>query len=131
MKNQALIFLIGGLVVGIGGTTLAMRNKTDSAPTNSSRMDGMAGMDMSSSPASGSSMSMSEMTNELKGLSGDAFDKKFVAEMIAHHQGAIDMANLAKSQAKHDEIKKMADDIISAQTGEVATMQGWKKDWGY
>ena len=61
----------------------------------------------------------------------DEFDKAFIEEMIVHHQGAIDMAQLARKNAGHDEIKSMADDIISAQTKEIDQMRQWQKDWNY
>ena len=77
------------------------------------------------------SMSMSDMTAGLKGLTGDAFDKKFISEMIVHHQGAVDMANLVATQAKHQEVKDLAKGIISAQTTEISQMRQWQKDWGY
>jgi uncharacterized protein (DUF305 family) len=67
----------------------------------------------------------------LKGKTGDEFDKAFINEMIAHHQVAVDMANLAKTTAKHDEIKKMCDDVIKAQSAEIETMKKWKTTWGY
>lgn len=76
-------------------------------------------------------MSMGEMTSRLKDESGDSFDKAFITTMTQHHQGAIDMAQEAKINAKHDEIKKMADDIIAAQTREIEMMKQWQKDWGY
>src|SRR5262245_19015155 len=41
---------------------------------------------------------------------GDA-DKDFVAGMIAHHQGAIDMAKVLQQYGKDPELKKLADDI--------------------
>ena len=41
------------------------------------------------------------------------------------------MAKLAKDNAKHDEIKKLADDILSAQSKEIDMMQTWQTDWGY
>lgn len=76
-------------------------------------------------------MSMSAMNTELKGKSGDDFDKAFIEMMIEHHQGAIDMANAAKANAKHSEIKAMAADIISAQNREIEQMKDWQKQWGY
>ena len=132
MKNQAFIFLIVGLVVGIGGTAFAMKSRTTST-TNTTPANGMVGMihDMSSSSTDMSSMSMSEMKDELSGVTGDDFDKKFISEMIAHHQGAIDMANLIAGQAKHQELKDMGKNIVSAQTGEITQMQQWQKNWGY
>ncbi len=77
------------------------------------------------------SMSMDDMVVSLKGKTGDEFDRAFLLGMIDHHQGAIDMANLAKQYAGHDEIKSMAEDIITAQTAEIEQMKQWQKDWGY
>src|SRR5581483_1460624 len=64
------------------------------------KMSGMGGM-------------MESMNMSLQGKVGDVFDKAFIEEMIVHHQGAIDMAQQAKTNAKHQEIKNLADDIIS------------------
>ena len=131
MKNQALIFLIVGLLVGSGGTAFAMKSKT-AATVSSTPANTMAGMSHEMTVGSDmSTMSMNEMKNELAGVTGDDFDKKFITEMIAHHQGAIDMATLAKTQAKHQEIKDLATNIIAAQTAEIAQMQAWQKSWGY
>lgn len=77
------------------------------------------------------SMSMNDMSLMLAGKTGDAFDAAFIEGMIPHHQGAIDMAIAAKSAAKHDEIKTMADAIITAQQQEIDMMKRWQKDWGY
>lgn len=69
--------------------------------------------------------------SSLAGKTGDEFDKAFLAEMIVHHEGAISMATLAKQNAKHDEVKKLADDILAAQSREIDMMQTWQGDWGY
>ena len=74
---------------------------------------------------------MSMMSSSLKGLKGDEFDKQFISEMITHHEGAVDMAELALTNAKHQEVKTMAQNIISAQTKEIDEMQTWQKDWHY
>ncbi len=76
-------------------------------------------------------MSMDDMVTSLKGKTGNEFDKAFISGMIDHHQGAIDMANLAKQYAGHDEIKSMAEDIITAQTEEIKQMKQWQEEWGY
>lgn len=137
MKNQSvvlpLVLLVIGILVGVGGfKAVDAKNHTDT----SSATPAMGGMnhnmsEMTVGNSDMASMSMSEMTSEMKGITGDEFDKKFIASMIAHHQGAIDMATMAKSQAKHEEIKKLADDIIAAQTKEITQMKEWQKQWGY
>ena len=103
---------------------------------NHTRMMNMYGInrdinEANSASTSASSMSMDDMTADLMHKTGDAFDKAFVAEMIVHHQGAIDMAKLAKTNAKHQEVKDLADAIITAQTSEITEMKQWQKDWGY
>jgi uncharacterized protein (DUF305 family) len=51
--------------------------------------------------------------------------------MIPHHQGAIDMANAALKNAKHEEIKTLATAIIASQQKEIDEMKAWLKTWGY
>jgi uncharacterized protein (DUF305 family) len=41
------------------------------------------------------------------------------------------MAKIAQTNAKHIELKTMANDIISAQTTEINNMLSWQKAWGY
>lgn len=46
---------------------------------------------------------------------GNATDARFVAGMIPHHEGAIEMAKLAETRAEREEIKQLADDILASQ----------------
>jgi uncharacterized protein (DUF305 family) len=80
--------------------------------------------------ASEEASEMAAMTKGLQGKAGAAFDKAFLGEMIAHHQGAIEMARMALKDAEHPEIKKLARAIVAAQTSEITEMQGWQQDWG-
>lgn len=57
-------------------------------------------------------------------FSGNA-DKDFLAGMIPHHQGAIDMAEVVLKHGKDPKVKKLAQDIIKAQKHEIAMMKAW------
>lgn len=74
-------------------------------------------------------MEMDGMMQNLSGKTGDAFDTAFLTEMIMHHQGAVDMAEAALQDAKHQEIKDLAQRIITAQEEEILLMQTWQRDW--
>lgn len=65
---------------------------------------------------------------------GPQFEKLWLEGMILHHQGAVDMA-LAQQEAQFRNrnqpwgIDTMVDDMLSAQRGEIAKMQGWLQTW--
>ncbi|MFD4720898.1 DUF305 domain-containing protein [Streptomyces sp. NPDC058423] len=67
-------------------------------------------------------MSAGQMAR-LEKSSGKAFDTAFMELMIEHHEGAVAMAEAERAGGVHPPAKRMADDIISAQRGEIALMR--------
>lgn len=132
MKKETILYAVIGLLAGVIITGFTAGYAVNN---NSRGMMGMMGMNKQVMdrmyPNDHGQMSMGEMSAQLQNKSGDDFDKAFIEMMIAHHEGAIDMAKLTFDQAKHDEIKKLGEDIISAQTEEIKQMQQWQTDWGY
>lgn len=113
MQTKPLIYgIVGFLVGGLLVSTVAVMSKgpKDATPPSST---------------------MQNMADALKNKAGDDFDKAFIATMIEHHQGAIDMAKLSNKQAKHQEIKDLSQAIIEAQEKEIANMRQWQSMWGY
>lgn len=47
-------------------------------------------------------------------------DRAFLEQMIAHHEGAVRMAEFALARAVKPELKRFADDVIRGQSAEIA-----------
>ena len=69
--------------------------------------------------------------NQYADLKGDAFDEAYIAGMLAHHEGAMNMAEQAQAVTAHEEIRTLAGNIMQSQGTEVMQMRAWQKDWGY
>jgi uncharacterized protein (DUF305 family) len=67
-----------------------------------------------------------KMMRDMNGpMTGDA-DHDFVAGMIPHHQGAVDMANVELQYGKDPVLRRMARGIVTAQEKEIADMHAWQ-----
>jgi uncharacterized protein (DUF305 family) len=67
----------------------------------------------------------SRMHRDMAMPAGGNPDVMFAQVMIAHHQGAIDMAKVILGFGSDPEIRKLAQDVITAQQGEIAFMRQW------
>lgn len=52
-------------------------------------------------------------------------DADFAKNMIAHHQGAIDMARIVVAFGKDPKIRELAQNVIKAQEDEITMMKSW------
>lgn len=122
-KNNLIVLAIVAIMAIAGISIFAMKDKDDNS------MGDMMGN------ASNNSSVQADMNSadykQFAALKGEDYDRMFLANMIAHHEGAVDMANLALKNASHQDIKDLANNIVSSQTGEITNMVSWQKDWGY
>ncbi len=73
--------------------------------------------------------SMPEMGKNMhQGMMAKNFDVAFVCGMIAHHQGAIDMAKAELAHGTDAWVREMAQKVIDAQTKEIGEMLAWLKE---
>ena len=82
--------------------------------------DGMQGM----AHGSESTDDASEMLME----NGDYSDERFIDAMVPHHQGAIEMAQVALENAEHPEILALAEEIVAAQETEIEQLKAIKQE---
>lgn len=86
-----------------------------------------AGLGLSAEEAG---MTHSEDTDE-KLRAAKPFDRAFVDEMVPHHEGAIKMANIVLKTTKDDDLRELAEGIISTQEREVKEMNAFRtKEYG-
>lgn len=86
-------------------------NKSVSMDSSMDHSDMMGGM-----------LTQEELT-QLGTLRGAEFDKRWIEGMIAHHEGAIKMANDVLASGTNSDVKQLANKIIAAQNAEIEEMR--------
>jgi uncharacterized protein (DUF305 family) len=74
----------------------------------------------------GHSMSGMMSEDDLKALEaaqGGEADKLFLTQMIAHHEGAVQMAQAEIADGQNSDAVKLAEDIVAAQEAEIKAMR--------
>jgi hypothetical protein len=97
------LLLAAGLAIGMSSATHAAGDEAPFLAENDAAMSRM----------------MTDMTIR---PSGDV-DRDFVAMMVAHHQGAIDMAQAVLRHGSNEQIRRIAQEIVVEQLQEIAAMR--------
>jgi uncharacterized protein (DUF305 family) len=84
-----------------------------------SAKESMKGMDHSKMDGGSGGMVMKD---------GKYSDERFIDAMVPHHEGAVDMAEVALKNAEHEQIKQLAEDIVSTQEAEIKTLKSIKQE---
>lgn len=114
MKNQSIAIIIGLAVLVIG--SVAYSFGTSKSTDNSMGMN----MEMNMGMMEGMDHSMMMVESE----------RKFLEGMIPHHQEAVDTAKEVITRGgSTTEIKKLAENIVTAQEKEIAMMKEWHQNW--
>jgi uncharacterized protein (DUF305 family) len=74
-------------------------------------------------------MAMMHAMQIMPTFSGDA-DADFMKHMRHHHQAAVEMAKVVVANGKDADVKKLAQEIVTAQEKEIATIDAWLKAKG-
>jgi len=83
-------------------------------------MDGMDGMNHG---GGGGGMMSDEDMAALGNATGAEASRLFLAQMIEHHEGALAMAEDEIKNGKNPDVIALAQDIVTSQTTEIATMK--------
>jgi len=91
-------------------------------------MMGMGGVDLDAMPEhvqENMRKMMITMPAMHEGMMIEDADVAFACGMIAHHQGAIDMAEVLLEHGDDPQMRALAEEIIAAQVGEIEQMTTW------
>ena len=127
-NNSSLKTVVLSIAVAIGSlSAVSSRGQTPASGAMVGMSMGKDASGSSKSPSTDAFMSgrQTMMQHMDIPLSGDA-DKDFIAGMIPHHQGAIDMAQVELKYGKDPEARKLAQNIISEQKKEIGVMHRWQ-----
>lgn len=113
-----VVVLIAGLAIGFTFAGLVLGRGDAPEATDGKEMDHAA-----------MQKTLDSMTTALEDKTGEAFDREFLAQMIAHHDGAVAMARMALRSSEHSEIRQLAEEIIAKQNEEIAKMKEWQSAW--
>jgi uncharacterized protein (DUF305 family) len=69
------------------------------------------------------SAAMAKMMSAMKVRPSGDVDADFVAMMVPHHQGAIDMAKAQLRYGRNEQLRRIAQEIIVTQQEEIAAMR--------
>jgi uncharacterized protein (DUF305 family) len=110
-----------------GGGQQGSGSTGDGEQGTGKKTGGMAGMDHSNMDHGSMGMGSGGMAREIVMENGKYSDKAFIDAMVPHHEGAVDVAEVALNNAEHEQIKQLAEDIVSAQEAEIAELKSIKQ----
>ncbi len=132
LKNLVVGFALGAALVGCGSSSIADQDPQGitepSEPSGTiESAEQSESLELSKFPEDAAQADHSGLMD--LGPKDGEFDLRFLDGMILHHQGAIEMAQLALQESSRPEIQQLSQGIITAQQGEITQMQQWREAW--
>ena len=128
-----------GLLTALAALVALSAACTQQTATNGNRVMNhnssmnMNGMNHNSMPMNSANHDMSQMHHG--GMKSDPnaanapYDLQFIDTMSHHHEGAVEMAQMALKNSSSEELKKFAQKIIDDQKKEISQMKEWREKW--
>lgn len=116
MKRNILLFSILGVALVAVGVTVYFLTKPSTTTTTTT---------------SNSNTEPSSNQSKYATLKGEEFDETYLADMLAHHEGAVTMSENSAAQTNRAEILALSQSILQSQGEEMVQMLEWQEKWGY
>lgn len=119
--SARLISVVGSLAVVLGVASCGGDDARPNISTDAPAVSASRSTTTDAPAVRGSEPEVSTEHNES--------DVTFAQMMIIHHEGALEMAELAGSRAASEDVRSVAATIEAAQLPEIELMQGWLTAW--
>jgi len=129
-SSLALLLAVALMLVACGnagGGQQGSGSAGDGGQGTGKQPGGMAGMDHSNMDHGSMGIGSGGMAREMVMENGRYSDERFIDAMVPHHEGAVDMAEVALKNAEHEQIRRLAEDIVSAQEAEIEELKAIKQ----
>jgi uncharacterized protein (DUF305 family) len=125
----ALLLAVAFILAACGGAGGGQQGSGSGGEHESAeKSGGMAGMDHGQMGHGSMGMGSGGMAREMVMEDGKYSDKAFIDAMVPHHQGAVEMAQVALENAEHEEIIELSRNIISSQQAEIEELKAIKQE---
>lgn len=131
--NRAVILILGliiGAVIAWAAKPSSDSQKNSSQNMNKTGSSGSANQSPMQKMQAGDAKTK-QMISQLQSKTGTEFDTAFINSIIEHHMAATAMAKYVDNEAPHDEIKKLANSIITSQSQQISDLQNIAIAQGY
>lgn len=124
------IMLLITLLSGASGGYFFGRSQQET-PTETQAKVKTQAVTNDNNPYNGSDLSMVEMYDNLKSSTGEEFDRRLTAYLLAINLNQTGMLRQAESKSDKSELKNLASIQIGQNDKVLELLNRWQKEWGY
>ena len=130
MKNTLLVAVLTTAAIAFAACNQTTSNGNSAANHGGMHNGSSNSMNHNSMPMNSNMSGMDHGSMQSSpNAASQPYDLQFIDTMTNHHQGAIEMAEMALKKSNNAELKAFAQKIIDDQKKEIAQMKDWREKW--
>ena len=130
MKNTLLVVVLTTAAIAFAACNQTTSNGNSAANHGGMHNGSSNSMNHNSMPMNSNMSGMDHGSMQSSpNAASQPYDLQFIDTMTNHHQGAIEMAEMALKKSNNAELRAFAQKIIDDQKKEIAQMKDWREKW--
>ena len=130
MKNTLLVAVLTTAAIAFAACNQTTSNGNSAANHGGMHNGSSNSMNHNSMPMNSNMSGMDHGSMQSSpNAASQPYDLQFIDTMTNHHQGAIEMAEMALKKSNNAELRAFAQKIIDDQKKEIAQMKDWREKW--